>query len=340
MSKKKLKVLMLFSSPYNQPRGYEYKEEFADPENMYTENDVHQALLENGHVVRLLGVHNTVEPLFEEIRENRPDLIFNMVEVYNDQSHYEKNMAALLEMLDIPYTGATSENIFLCNNKGLNKKLLSFHRIKVPRFYVFLRGHKVWLPKRLSLPMIVKPLCEEASRGISQASIVDSEEAFLERIKFIHESMNMDAIVEEFIEGRELYVSMIGYKRLTVLPFREIKFGELKEDARIASYKAKWDDNYRDKWGIKSVYAGKLADGVEEEIIDVCKRAYRALNIRSYIRFDIRVTADGKVYIIEPNANPCIAKIDEFAQSAMKIGISYSQLIKKIVNLALKSENL
>ncbi len=116
-----------------------------------------------------------------------------------------------------------------------------------------------------------------------------------------------------------------------------MKFGELAEDARIATYKAKWDDNYREKWGIKSVYAGKLANGVEGEVADVCKRAYRALNIQSYLRFDIRVTPEGKVYIIEPNANPCIAKIDEVAQSAMKMGMSYEQLIKKIVMLALQS---
>ena len=192
----------------------------------------------------------------------------------------------------------------------------------------------MWLPEKLKLPCIVKPLCEEASRGISQASIVDSEEAFFDRIKFIHDNMNMDAIAEEYVEGRELYVSVIGNKKLTVLPSREMKFGELPEDSRIATYKAKWDDNYRDKWGIKSVYAGKLVNGVEEEIVDVCKRAYRALDMSSYLRFDIRVTSGGKVYIIEPNANPCIAKIDEVAQSAAKVGITYEQLIKKIINLA------
>ncbi|MBN1870465.1 MAG: ATP-grasp domain-containing protein [Candidatus Omnitrophica bacterium] len=333
--KKPLKVLLLFSSPYNKPRGYDYQEEFADPENMYTENDVFQALMANGFSVSILGLHNTVAPLFEEIQENRPDVIFNLVEVFDDRSHLEKNMAAFLEMLGIPYTGATSDDIFICNNKGLCKKILKFHKIKTPWFYTFYRNRRVWLPKRLKLPTIVKPLCEEASRGISQASIVDNEEAFLERVRFIHQNMDMDAIAEEYIEGRELYVSVMGQKKLIVLPAREMKFGELAEDARVATYKAKWDEKYREKWGIKSVFAGKLANGVEEEIADVCKRAYRALNISSYLRFDIRITPDGKVYIIEPNANPCIAKIDEVAQSAMKMGISYEQLIKKIVMLAL-----
>jgi len=330
------KILLLFGSPYNKPRGYDYAEEFADPDNMYTENDVYQALKANRFDVSILGLHNTIVPLFEEIKENKPDVIFNLVEVFDAKTHLEKNMAALLEMLDIPYTGATSDNIFICNNKGLNKKILSFHKIKIPWFYTFYRNRRVWLPKKLKLPAIIKPLCEEASRGISLASIADSEESFLERIQFIHENMNMDAIAEEYIEGRELYITVIGHKKLTVLPPREMKFGELAEDARIATYKAKWDDKYREKWGIKSVYAGKLADGVEEEIKDVCKRAYRALNIKSYLRFDIRVNSKGKVYIIEPNANPCIAKIDEVAQSALKVGTSYEQLIKMIVMLAFK----
>ena len=332
--KKKLKVLMLFNSPYQKPRGYDYKAEFADPENMYTENDVCQALKANGCEVSILGLYDTLTPLFEEIAENRPDVIFNLVEVFNDKTHLEKNMAALLEMLGIPCTGASADNMFVCSNKGLNKKILAFHKVKVPWFYTFSRRRKVWLPKKMKLPAVIKPLSEEASRGISQASIVDNEEAFLERVRFIHDNMDLDAIAEEYIEGREFYVTIIGNKRLKVLPLRELIFGELPEDARIATYKAKWDDLYRERWGIKSVYAGKLANGLEREIVEVCKRAYRAMDIRSYLRFDIRVGRDGKVYIIEANANPCIARIDEAAQSAAKADISYNQLIRTIVDLA------
>jgi D-alanine-D-alanine ligase len=334
----KLKVLMLFHSPYHRPRGYDYKEEFSDPDNMYTEHDVQQALLENGYEVRVLGLVDSVKPLLEEIEEFQPDVIFNLVEVFRDKSIYEKNVAAFLEMLGIPYTGAAADNIFVCNNKGLSKKLLTYHRIKTPGFHIFSYKHRVHLPKKIKLPVIVKPLCEEASRGISLSSMADNVDALMERVKFIHDTMKMDAIVEEYIEGREFYTTVIGDKKLTVLPLRELKFGELPEDSRIATYKAKWDDNYRDKWGIKSVYPGKLADGVEEEIVEVCKRAYRALNMRSYLRFDIRVTADKKVYIIEPNANPCIAKVDEVAQSAEKLGIAYVDLIRRIVEMALRKD--
>jgi D-alanine-D-alanine ligase len=335
MTLPRLNVLLLFSCPYHTERGYDYKEEFSDPDNMYTENDVYQALLANGCQVRLLGIHDTITPLIEEIKENKPDLIFNLMEVFNNSVHLEKNIAAFLEMLNIPFTGASSENIFISNNKGLSKKILSYHKIKVPHFSIFYRHRRVWLPKKLKLPVLIKPLCEEASRGISQASIADNEAALFERVEFIHKNMNMDAIVEEFIEGRELYVTVMGTKQLTVLPLREMKFGELPEDARIATYKAKWDEKYRNRWGIKSVFAGKLADGVEERIIDICKRCYRALNIRCYVRFDIRLTSEGQIYILEANANPCIAKEDEVAQSAAKVDIAYEQLIRKIVNMAL-----
>ncbi len=337
--KKNLKVLLLFHSPYNMPRGYDYKEEMSDPENMYTEKDVLGSLKANGYEVSVLGIYNTIDPLLEEIKEFKPDVVFNMVEVFDNKAFLDKNITALLELMDIPYTGASSGNLFICNNKALNKKILSYHRIKVPRFHAFNKGERVWLPSKLKLPCVIKPLCEEASRGISQASVVDKKEAFIDRIKFIHDNMQLDAIAEEYIEGRELYMSIIGSKRLIVLPPREMKFGQMSEDEpRIATYKAKWDDNYRDRWGIKSVYVGKMAEGLLERIEDVCKRAYRALDLRSYARFDIRVTSEGQVFIIEPNANPCIARIDEFPQSAEKAGIPYNALIKKVVDMALKEK--
>ncbi len=334
--KKKLKVLMLFYSPYQKPRGYEYKEEFADPDNMYTEKDVQQALVSLGHEVALLGIYNDITPLFEEIQANKPDIIFNMMEVFNDQTQMEKNMAALLEILGIPFTGASSGNIYLCNNKALSKKIFTFHRIKVSKFHTYYRGKRVGLAAKMKLPAVIKPLCEEASRGISQASIVDNPESFTERIKFIHTNMQMDAIAEEYIEGRELYVGVMGYKQITVLPPREMSFGDLPEgEPRIATYKAKWDDAYREKWGIKSASAAKLPEAWQKNIDDVCRRAYRALDLDSYVRFDIRVTPEGEVYIIEPNANPCIAKIDEMAQAALKADISYEDLIQKILDLGL-----
>ena len=212
-----LKVLLLFDSPFYAPRGYDFKEEFKDL-NWMTEDDVNKALKQCGYEVSMVGLHNDIRVLLDEIKEYKPDVVFNLADVFNQKSHLDKNVAAFLEMLDVPYTGATPAGLVLCGNKALTKEILSFHKIRVPRFHTFYRGKKVKLIKKLKLPLIVKPLMEEASRGISSASVADNEDAFLERVKFIHEKMNNDVIVEEYIEGRELYVSILGDKKITVLP--------------------------------------------------------------------------------------------------------------------------
>ena len=332
---KKLNVLLAFDSPYATERGYDFKKEFEDLDWM-TEDDVYEALGACGHQVRLLGIHKDINILLEEIKENRPDVVFNLTEVFRQKSRFDKNIAWLLEMLGVPYTGASPTSLLICNNKALTKKILTFHRIHVPNFYTFYRHHRIKLIKRVKLPVIVKPLCEEASRGISQASVVDDENLLVERVKFIHESMNADAIAEEYIEGRELYVSILGNKHIKVFPFREMKFGQLPDtESRIATYKAKWDYDYRQKWGIKNVFPGRLPAGFDEKIADLCRRAYRVLNMQCYARLDVRLTPSGSIYIIEANANPCLAQYDELAQSAEKAGVSYSKLIQKIINLGL-----
>ena len=333
---KKLKVLLLFDSPYFAPRGYDFKKEFKDFD-WGSESDIYNALIANGHKVSLLGLFNDINILLEEVKENKPDVIFNAAEVFDQKSYLDKNVVSVLELLGIPYTGASATSLIICGNKALCKKILSFHKIKVPNFYTFYKNHKIWLPKRLKLPLIVKPLREEASRGISQASVVDSEEAMIERVKFIHDSIKDDAIVEEYIDGREFYVSVLGNKRVRVFPIREMKFGDFGEDEpRIATYKAKWDYEYRQKWGIKNEFAGRLPNGLAKKVEEICKRAYKALNMQCYDRFDIRITSDSKIYIIEANANPCLDEYDELGQSAIKAGISYNKLIQKIINMGLK----
>ena len=338
--KKGLRVLLAFDMPYAVKRDHDYAKEFADPDGCYVENDVYQALLANDCEVRRLGLYDDVRPLLEEVAEFRPDVIFNLVETFNEVTRWDKNIAALIELLNVPYTGASSASLFLCNDKGLCKKILRFHRVRTPRFHTYYRHHKVWLPKTLKLPCVIKPLTEEASRGISQASIVDEEKGFLERVQMIHERMDLDAIAEEYIEGRELYVSIVGDRALRFLPPREMSFGQMSEDEpRIATYKAKWDDAYRAKWGIDNHFAEKLDEPLLAHINDVCKRAYRALNIRSYARFDLRVTPAGLVYVIEPNVNPCIARDDELAQSAEKTGIAYPALIRMLLRQALRRKS-
>jgi len=334
--KKKLNVLMVFDCEISRKRGYDYKEEFAD-RDFKTYSDIYRALKSNGHNVRLLGIKDDVRPLLDEVEENRPDVVFNVADVFKGKSSFDKNIAWLLEMLGLVYTGGSPANLSLCNNKALSKKILSFHKIKVPNFHSFYKKRPITRPrKRMDLPMIIKPLCEEASRGISLASVIDTDEALRERVLFIHENMQMDAIGEEYIEGREFYVSILGNKRIEALPIREMKFGRISdEEFRIATYKAKWDDKYREKWGIKNVFAGRLPGDWEKKIISVSKRAYRALNLDGYARFDVRVTPEGEVYVIEVNLNPSLEREDEFERSANKAGISFNELIQKLIVFAL-----
>jgi len=331
------RVLMVFDLPYAVKPGFDYSEEFADPKRSYCENDVHEALLACGYEVQLLSLFDDVQPLLDAVRDFKPDVLFNLCDTFRNVTHWDKNILATMELLGVPCTGASSGALFLCNDKALSKKILRFHRVRTPRFHTFYAGHKVWHPKTLKLPCIIKPLTEEASRGISQASIVDDEAGFLARVKMIHERMNLDAIAEEYIDGRELYVSIVGDRKLRMLPAREMTFGQMAEDEpRIATYKAKWDDDYRKTWGIKNHFADAVDPELQARLSDVCKRAYRALNLTSYARFDLRVTAGGQVYVVEPNVNPNIAKDDELAQSALKAGISYKSLIRKVVNQALR----
>lgn len=333
--KKRLDVLLVCDTPYFTPRGYDFSNEFKELD-WETERDIYRALKQNGHKVTLLGVYDDIGILLEEIKENRPDVIFNLTEVFRDKVYLEKNMAWLIEMLGIPYTGASPTAILICNNKALTKEMLNFHQIKVPGFGIFYRNYRRSIPLNyFRFPVIAKPLCEEASRGISRASVVDDRGLLAERIKFIHQKMNMDAIIEEYIEGRELYVSVIGNKKIRILPAREMRFTKISNGKhRLATYRAKWDSNYRRKWGIRNSFARGLPEELNKKIENTCKRAYRALNMQSYVRFDLRISPDLEVYIIEANANPCLARYDEVGASAEKAGISYNKLIQNLISLA------
>ena len=331
---KKLDVLILMDFPYDKPRGYDYLADLEEESGMvYAE--VKEALESHGHCARLLGIHRDIRPLLDEIAERRPDVVFNLADIFNDTSSYDKNIAALLQMLGVTFTGASPEELFICNNKALSKKILSYHRIRVPAFITFRRGLRIGKRRNFRLPMVVKPMTEEASRGISLASVVDSEEALVDRVEFIHDHMHADAIAEEYVDGREFYVSILGDNRLTAFPLREMRFGQMPEDEpRIATYKAKWDRGYRKRWGIGNVFAGRLPDGWEQRIVDMCKRAYRALDLRCYARVDVRVTPEGQVYVIEVNANPNLERKDEFESSADRAGLPFDKLVERIVSLA------
>jgi len=239
-----------------------------------------------------------------------------------------------LELMQQAYTGCNPRGLLLSKDKALSKKVLTYHRIPTPRFAVFPLGRAVRRPKKLSFPLFVKSVVEDASFGISQASIVHNDEALAERVRFIHEKTNDRAIAEQYIEGREIYVGVLGNTRLKTFPAWEMNFGTLTpEVARIATSRVKWVRGYQKKHDITTHAAKDLDQAMQEKISKVCKRVYRALSLSGYARMDLRLTDSGEIYVIEANANPNIEFGEDFAESAESIGVSYEALMQRIINL-------
>jgi D-alanine-D-alanine ligase len=301
-----------------------------------TEYDVTSTLHELGHDVRALGVKDDLGVIRQAANDFKPHIAFNLLEAFHEVGAFDQNVVALLELLRLPYTGCNPRGLVLSRDKALSKKLLAYHRIPVPDFVVFRRGRAIKRPKRLQLPLIVKSLTQEASIGISQASVVNDEEKLVERVKFIHNSIGTDAIAERYIDGRELYVGVIGNERLQVLPVWELRFTKMPEDVkRIATERVKWSHRYQTKHGI-TTGAAKIADVLAAQIQRVAKRVYRTLELSGYARVDIRLGEDDRFYVLEANPNPQIAFGEEFAESAERAGIKYNALIQRVLNGGLK----
>ncbi len=302
-----------------------------------TEYDVTATLHNIGHEVRSLGIGSDLGVLRRAIEEWRPHIVFNLLEEFDGEALLDQNVVSYLELLRLPYTGCSPRGLILARDKALSKQILSYHRIRVPDFAVFPRGRTVRRPRRLEFPLFVKSLIEEASLGISQASIVEDDEKLKERIAFIHERVGTDAIAERYIDGREFYVGVIGNHRLQVLPVWELLFTKAPEDIpRIATAKVKFDVKYQKKIGIETRAARDLPSGVHEYIAKFCKRIYRSLGLNGYARMDLRMTPEGKVYVLEANPNPELAYGEDFAEAAHAAGIPYERLMQRIVNLGLR----
>jgi D-alanine-D-alanine ligase len=302
-----------------------------------TEYDVITTLRGMGHEVQTLGVHDDLSELRRASTEWKPHVAFNLLEGFDDITIFDQNVVSHLELLKLPYTGCNPRGLLIARDKSLSKKLLAYHRIAVPEFEVFRIGRPVRRPKRLSFPLIVKSLTQEASIGISQASVVESDEKLKERVAFIHESIGTAAIVEHYIEGRELYVGILGNQMLQALPVWELFFTNMPADAkRIATDRVKWSVKYQKKYGIDSGPAKDLSDADAERIQHTCKRAYRALELSGYARIDLRLDEKGTVWVLEANPNPQIAKGEDFAASAEKVGIAYDALLQRIINLGMR----
>ena len=302
------------------------------------EYDVIETLKEIGHNVRVLGVHDELTGIRASVAAFKPHIVLNLMEAFAGITTFDQNVVSYLELLRAKYTGCNPRGLILARDKALSKKLLAYHRIPVPDFTVVARGRKPRLPKRLHFPLIVKSLFFESSTGISQASVVENDEQLAKRVQFIHDSLGTGAIVEQFIDGRELYVGVLGNERLDVFPVWEMSFAQMPDNRwRIATERVKWSTQYQKRHGIMTE-AAKLESSVVDRIQRIAKRTCRALDLNGYARIDIRMDDEGRVYVLEANPNPNLAYGEDFAESAEVNGMSYERLLERIIALGLRWE--
>ncbi|MBL7214382.1 MAG: ATP-grasp domain-containing protein [Phycisphaerae bacterium] len=311
--------------------------QFHDPtEKAITEYHVIEALRHLHHDVSVIGIFDNLEEMIAELKEHKRDLVFNLTEQYCGERLWDKNIAGVLDMLQIPYTGSGPMGMMLCRDKRLCKELLGLHKIRVPNFLSLPWGKTIHVNKSIQFPLVVKPALGDGSEGISNASLVNHVEALRERAEFIHDRWHQDAIAEEYIEGRELYVTVLGNKRLNVCPARECVFDFDKDEGpNLATYRVKWNDDYREKWGINFGFADLEAETIKRTG-QICKRAFRVLHLRDYARIDLRLKPDGRIVILEANPNPDLAWGEEVAEAAQRAGIDYNTLIDFIIRQTLK----
>lgn len=298
------------------------------------EYDVTSTLRDMGHDVRVIGVGDTLAELRRAVRDWKPHVVFNLLDEFSDIASYDHYVVAYLELMRQAYTGCNPRGMMVSRDKVLTKQVLAWHRIATPRFQLFPYGKRFQEPRRLGFPLFVKSATEDASAGIAQASVVDDMGSLRERVEFIHEHVQSDALVEEYIDGRELYIGVLGNTRLTTLPVWEMSFGNLtKAQARIATRKVKWDRKYQQRHGIATGRADDLPVDEQRRLQRLAKRIFRALHMTGYARLDLRMREDGRVFLLEANANPDLTYGEDFAESAASVGLDYSKLLIRILNL-------
>jgi D-alanine-D-alanine ligase len=301
-----------------------------------TEFDVTSTLREMGHEVAPLGIANDLGPVRQALHEFRPSITFNLMEEFHGVALYDQHVVSYLELLKRRYTGCNPRGLMLAHDKALSKQVLAYHRIPVPEFLVFPLHRRFRSRPRAPYPLFVKSLTAEGSEGIAQASIVHDEAHLRERVDLIHRQVGTDAIAERYIEGRELYVGVMGHSRLTTLPVWELRFTKDPDDApKIATSRVKWDLAYQTKHGVEWGEARELSRELTARIARICTRAYRALGLTGYARIDLRLAADGTAWVLEANPNPDVARGGELADAAQAAGMSYPDLLDRILRLGL-----
>ncbi len=333
--RRKLRIIVLMHELLVPP---ESLSGYSDEEMMEwkTEFDVVTTLRELGHEVTPIGVSDELGVIQRAIRTHCPHIAFNLLEEFHGVGVYDQHVVSYLELKKLHYTGCNPRGLMLSHDKPLSKKILAYHRIRTPGFFVAFRGRKPRRPSRFEFPLLAKSVTEDASLGISNASVVRNDQQLLDQIDRIHSELQTDALVESFIEGRELYVGALGNRRITTLPIWELHFRKAPAGTPvIATSQAKWDLDFQKKMGVATEEAADLDPRTTDKINAVVRRVYRALSLSGYARMDLRLTPDNEIYVLEANPNPNLSFGEDFAESAERAGLEYENLLQKILTLGL-----
>ncbi len=338
-----MRIAVVFDSPVDwspEQHGAEMRKQIANRKKVEPEMEyqVANALVKNGHEVLTIGIRDDLRAMSQWLGEWKPDLVFNATEAFLENSNLDYLVPALLEAEGYPYTGAPPLALLVTRNKSMSKKVVAYHGIKVPQFMTYRVGEAAGVKDDWRYPLIVKPLASDASEGISQASIVHDATALADRVGWVHERFAQPAIAEEYIEGRELYATMLGNgDKVEMLPIVEMLFDEAstRPEERIATQYAKWDMGYRKRRGIRNVFARPLPKVARQRLMDACHFAFRAFWLRDYARIDVRLTKDNEIWFIEANANPFLSYGHDSAEAAHKSGLPYNAFIQRIVDEAI-----
>ncbi|HEX6966449.1 MAG TPA: ATP-grasp domain-containing protein [Gemmatimonadaceae bacterium] len=297
------------------------------------------ALTHNGHDVQRLTVNERVEPVVDALHAADPELVFNLAESFRGKSALESNVAALLNLLDLRYTGSSPAGLLLAGDKSLTKQVLAFHGIRTPKFATIFRGAVDWAGD-ISFPLIVKPPQEDASLGVTSRSVVHDVRQLLEQMNTMQSTFHQPVLVEEYVDGREFYVGVIGNAEPRALPIMELDFSGFPADRpRIASWQAKWGTDGAgagaEYAGTRSIFPSDLDPDLASRMQAVGVKAFQALRLRDYARIDLRVDAADRIYVIEVNPNCYLERDGEFARAAAEDGLEYDMLVARIIELAL-----
>ncbi|MEZ6035142.1 MAG: ATP-grasp domain-containing protein [Planctomycetaceae bacterium] len=314
-------------------------EGFSDEEILEwkTEFDVLTTLQNIGHDAQIIGVRDDLGVIGDKLADFKPHITFNLLEEFHSVPTFDSYVVSYLILKQQKFTGCNPRGLMLAHDKALTKQILTYHRLPTPKFFVIPAGKKSRKPARLTYPLFIKSATEEASLGLSQSNIVYNDEELQQQVADIHQVTESDALCEEYIEGRELYVGIIGNTRLTSFKIWELRFDRNKEKIPlIATREAKWDPKFQKKYGVMTYPAEDLSPEIEQKILQTCKRVYRALFLTGYARIDLRLTADGRIFVLEANPNPNLSYGEDFAESGDARGIPYEDLLNRIVKLGLR----